>query len=103
MPKTHIVHLYFNKPGLTGIEYGKYSWFYQVEPTLKYNNFQKGDIVRLIWDPEVVLVTSSFFVGFFKKIANEIGYDGVIKDITIESPQKIVYNNSNVLTLQDIT
>lgn len=103
MSRTHKIQLYFNNVGLAGQDYGEASWFYQVEPTLKFNHFQKDDDIILIWDDDVTIVTSSFFIGFFKKLAQEIGYDGIVKHVRIQSSQNIVTGKSNHLSIQDIT
>lgn len=102
MSQTHNVHLSFKNVGLAGQAYGTYTWLYQVEPTLVYNHFQKGDYINLYWDPEVAIVTSSFLIGFFQEIAKEIGYDGVVKYIKIHSQRNLISKDSNTLTIQDI-
>ena len=89
MPKTHNIHLTFVKVGLAGMDYGRFTWLYQVEPKLKLNDFQPGDKINLYWNDSVKYVSTSFLMGFFEKLKNQIGIIAIESDVNHISINKI--------------
>ncbi|MDT9683437.1 DUF4325 domain-containing protein [Streptomyces sp. TRM76323] len=89
----HIIHLSFHNTGLSGFDYGDFSYQLQIEPYLRNDGYKDGDSIKFILDKDVTIVTSSFVSGIFSKLVDKVGVDGFRNKFTIYHPDKKLVND----------
>lgn len=77
------IELKFDKTvsGLSGYPFAKSEYQKQVKE--KYTNYSEKLVI--VFPDNIEKVASSFVQGFFEDLVNEIGYEGIEKNVTIKS------------------
>lgn len=77
------IELKFDKTvsGLAGYPFAKSEYQKQVKE--KYTNYSERLVI--VFPDNIEKVASSFVQGFFEDLVNEIGYEGIEKNVTIKA------------------
>ncbi|OTO94383.1 hypothetical protein [Enterococcus sp. DIV0385] len=73
-----------NTSGLAGFPYGRSSYEKQVKD--KYSDY--NETLELVFPDHITDVASSFIQGFFSYLIEEVGYEGIEKNVVFKACSK---------------